>query len=592
MFDPNKAPATLPEMAHRTFTRFAARPYLGVKNKQSKQFEFATYAEIAARVKNLAGAFLKLDLERGTRVAILGENGPEWAILDLACQMCGLIVVPLFSSLPPGQIQTILADCSANVLFAGDSKQAQKIAEIRQDLPHLSHVFEFSNRQKMESEGAAFLAENPGLYEATWPAALPDDIATIIYTSGTTGEPKGVMLCHRSFIVNAEGILTIAPHLGESEVFLSFLPLAHVYERLAGHFLPLRLGASIAYCESIFTVDKNLVEARPTMMTCVPRLYESTREKLLSASGVPKEKRETYLAALQLAVKSGLFKGHFPGAPSLSLVEKFKFALYNRLVYSKIRERFGGRLKHFISGGAPIAPELGALFLGLGLEVLEGYGLTETAPVIAVNRPGKPALGTVGPPLPGVEVRIAGDGEILTRGACVMKGYWEKPEATSAAIDEQGWFHTGDIGVLVGDNLKITDRKKDLLVLANGKNVAPQPIEIRLQESQYIAQAVLLGDQQKSVAALLVPNFPVLHEWAKTENMAFENDALLIAEARVLSLFKSEIEAQTSGLADFEKIRKFVLLPAALSIQNGELTPTLKVKRRVVAEKYGALVSG
>ncbi len=577
-------------MAHRTFTKFAARPYLGVKNPATKQFEFKTYAEIAARVKNLAGALLQLDFERGTRVAILSENGPDWAILDLASQMCGLIVVPLFSSLPANQIEVILADCTATVLFTGDAKQAKKIAEIRANLPHLSHVFEFAALTKMEGDGADFLAKNPGLYEATWPAALPDDVATIIYTSGTTGQPKGVMLCHRSFIVNAEGILTIAPHLDESEVFLSFLPLAHVYERLAGHFLPLRLGGCIAYCESLFTVDKNLAEARPTMMTCVPRLYESTREKLLSASGVPKEKRETYLAALQLATKAGLSKGHFPGAPSLSLIEKIKFAIYNRVVYSKIRERFGGRLKHFISGGAPIAPELGALFLGVGLEVLEGYGLTETAPVIAVNRPGKPALGTVGPPLPGVELQIAEDGEILTRGACVMKGYWNNPDATSAAIDAQGWFHTGDIGVLVDGNLKITDRKKDLIILANGKNVAPQPIEIRLQESKYIAQAVLLGDKQKAVAALVVPHFPALHEWAKTEGISFSDDAILVQEARVLALFKSEIEAQTLQCADFEKIRKFALLPVAFSAQNGEMTPTLKVKRRVVAERYGALV--
>lgn len=577
-------------MAHRTFTRFAARPYLGLKNKTTKQYEFATYGEIAVRVQNLSGALLQLDFERGTRVAILAENGPQWAILDLACQMCGLIVVPLFSSLPSNQIQTILADCTASAIFVGDAKQAAKIAEIRAELPDLSHVFEFADLEKLESEGAAYLSQHPGIYEATWPAALPDDLATIIYTSGTTGNPKGVMLCHRSFIANAQGILAIAPHLNESEVFLSFLPLAHVYERLAGHFLPLRLGASIAYCESIFTVDKNLGEARPTMMTCVPRLYESTRDKLLSASGVPQEKRETYLAALQLAVKAGLSKGRFPGAPSLSLLEKFNFALYNRLVYSKIRDKFGGQLKHFISGGAPIAPELGALFLGVGLEVLEGYGLTETAPVIAVNRPGKPALGTVGPPLPGVEVRIADDGEILTRGACVMKGYWGNPEATASAIDAQGWFHTGDIGVLVDGNLKITDRKKDLLILANGKNVAPQPIEIRLQESRVIAQAVLLGDKAKAIAALIVPNFPALHEWAKTENIAAADDAELIQDARVLAYFKAEIEAQTSGLADFEKIRKFALLSTPFSVQEGELTPTLKVKRRVVAEKYGALV--
>ncbi|HEX9995896.1 MAG TPA: long-chain fatty acid--CoA ligase [Abditibacterium sp.] len=590
MFDPNKAPATLPELAHRTFTRHAARPYLGQKNKTTKQYEFETYAAIATRIRNLAGAFLELDFERGTRVAILGENGPSWAILDLAAQMCGLIVVPLYSTLPANQIETILADCGAAAIFVSDANQNGKIESIRANLADLKHVWTFDDLGDLEKNGAAFLEKTPGLYEATWPAALPDDVATIIYTSGTTGTPKGVMLTHRNFVANAEGIVQIAPHLNETEVFLSFLPLAHVYERLAGHFLPLRLGASIAYCESLFTVDKNLGEARPTMMTCVPRLYESTREKILSASKVPKEKRETYFAAIDLAIKAGKAKGKAPGAHSLSIVEKIKFMIYDRVVYSKIRDGFGGRLKHFISGGAPMSNELGALFLGVGLEILEGYGLTETSPVIAVNLPGKPVLGTVGPPLPGIEVQIAPDGEILTRGACVMKGYWNKPTETAEAIDKDGWFHTGDIGVLEGGRVKITDRKKDLLILGNGKNVAPQPIEIRLQESPFIAQAVLLGDSQKAIAALLVPNFPALREWAKTQNLNVEDDADLVKNPAVLAHFKAQIEAQTTHLADFEKIRKFALLPEALSSQNGELTPTLKVKRRVVSEKYGALV--
>jgi long-chain acyl-CoA synthetase len=590
VFDPNKAPATLPEMAHRTFTKFVERPYLGQKNKQTKQYEYVTYGAVAMRIRHLAGAFLELDFERGTRVAILAENGPSWAIVDLAAQMCGLIVVPLYSTLPAGQVQGILSDCGATAVFTSDEKQGAKIAEIAAQLPELQHTWSFADIPGLETRGAAFLETVPGLYESTWPAALADDVATIIYTSGTTGTPKGVMLTHRNFTTNAEGVVKIAPHLSEEEVFLSFLPLAHVYERLAGHYLPLRLGASIAYCESVFTVDKNLGEAKPTMMTCVPRLYESTREKLMNASGVPKEKRDTYFAAIALAIKSGKVKGKVPGAPRLSLVEKIKFMIYDRVVYSRIREGFGGRMKHFISGGAPMSDELGALFLGVGLEILEGYGLTETSPVIAVNLPGAPRLGTVGPPFPGVEVKIAPDGEILTRGACVMKGYWEKPVETAEAIDEQGWFHTGDIGILQDGWLKITDRKKDLLVLGNGKNVAPQPIEIQLQESRYIAQAVLLGDSQKSVSALIVPNFPALHEWAKAQNLGELDDAALIQQTATLSLFKAEIEAQTSHLADYEKVRKFALLPETLSTQKGEMTPTLKIKRKVVSEKYGSLL--
>ncbi|RYG68916.1 long-chain fatty acid--CoA ligase [bacterium] len=592
MFDPNKAPATLPELAHRTFTKFVERPYLGQKNKQTKQYEYVTYGAIAMRIRHLAGAFLELDLERGTRVAILAENGPSWAIIDLAAQMCGLIVVPLYSTLPSNQVQVILADCGAAAVFTSDEKQGAKIEAIIGELPELKHRWSFSDIPTLEEKGAAFLNATPGLYESTWPAAMADDVATIIYTSGTTGTPKGVMLTHRNFISNAEGIVKLAPHLSEEDIFLSFLPLAHVYERLAGHILPLRLGASVAYCESIFTVDKNLGEAKPTMMTCVPRLYESTREKLMNANGVPKEKRDTYFAAIALAIKAGKVKGQLPGAPRLSIIEKIKFFIYDRVVYSRIREGFGGRMKHFISGGAPMSDELGALFLGVGLEILEGYGLTETSPVIAVNVPGGPRLGTVGPPLPGVEVKIASDGEILTRGNSVMKGYWNKPEETAQAIDEQGWFHTGDIGVLQDGWLKITDRKKDLIILGNGKNVAPQPIEIRLQESRYIAQAVLVGDSQKSVSALIVPNFPALHEWAKEQSLTEPDDEALIKNAKTVALFKAEVEAQTGNLADFEKVRKFALLPEALSAQKGELTPTLKVKRKVVAEKYGSLLGG
>ena len=590
MFDPTKPPQTLAELAQRSFVNCAARPYLGVKVEGKYQFQ--TYAQIAERTRNLTGALLENGLGRGERLAILAENGPEWALMDLACQMCGVIVVPLFSTLPAGQVQTILEDSGARAVLVSGAKQRRKIDEIRTDLPELQTVWDYDDLPALEEKGAAYLNENPTLYEATWPAAYPDDVATIIYTSGTTGVPKGVMLSHKNLVANAEGIIKITPHLSSAEAFLSFLPLAHIYERTAGHYFPLRLGASVAYCESLFTVDKDLAAARPTVMTCVPRLNESSREKLYSAAkSMPEGRAKTYLAALgTLAEKAGAVKGQLPGAPSLSLIEKIKFKVYDRLVYAKIREKFGGRLKHFVSGGAPMSPELGALFLGLGLETLEGYGLTETSPVIAVNRPFGPQLGTVGPALPGVEIKIAEDGEILTRSASVMKGYWNKPEETRAVLTKDGWFHTGDIGELNDGVLKITDRKKDLLVLANGKKVAPQPIELRLQESRYIAQAVLLGDKMKAVTALLVPHFPALREWAKEKNLEVSKDAELAENDEVKKLLRREIDAQTEGLADFEKVRKFVLLPELLTTTNGELTPTLKVKRNVVTEKYGALV--
>lgn len=560
MFDPAKPAATLPEMAQRSFSQHADRPCLGVKSKESGEYVYASYGDIGARVQSLTGALLHSGLERGDRAAILSENRPEWAMADLACQMRGVISVPMFPTLPAVQVKGILQDCGARLVFVSSPSQLKKIEEIRAELPDLEAVVVMDDIEgqttfaSLEREGAAHLEANPGLYEMTWPAAGADDVATIIYTSGTTGTPKGVMLTQRNLLSNMEAIreaLQEAFRDLNNELFLSFLPLAHIYERTAGYYLPLRLGAGIAYCESLFTVDKNLREARPTIMFCVPRLYESMREKLYSAANaLPENQREAYLDALQLAQKAGMNKGQVEGAPSLSLGEKLKYRVYDAKVYSKIRDKFGGRLKAFVSGGAPMAPELGALFLGVGLNILEGYGLTETSPVIAVNRPGRVKLGTVGEPLSSVEVQLASDGEIRVRGASIMKGYWNKPDETREALDADGWFATGDIGQMDGPYLKITDRKKDLLVLANGKKVAPQPIELRLGQSRFIAQVVLLGDKQKSVSALIVPNLDALREWAAKQNLGVEGDEQLLVAPGVQKLFKDEIESLTNDLAD------------------------------------------
>jgi long-chain acyl-CoA synthetase len=328
-------------------------------------------------------------------------------------------------------------------------------------------------------------------------------------------------------------------------------------------------------------------------MFCVPRLYESMREKLFAAANsLPEKQRGKYLDALALAQKVGAARGKLPGAPQLGLGEQLKYKLYDMAVYSKIRDKFGGRLRAFVSGGAPMAPELGALFTGVGLTILQGYGLTETSPVMAVNRPGRVRLDTVGEIISSVEVKIAEDGEIVGRGASIMKGYWNKPEATADAIDKEGWFHTGDIGVLDNGYLKITDRKKDLLVLANGKKVAPAPIELKLAESRYISQAVLLGDKLKAVTALIVPRMEALREYAASENVGSTDDVELLRSPVINKLLRQEIDALTDDLADFERIRKFALLPHPFSVESGELTPTLKVKRRVIAEKYADLVGG
>jgi long-chain acyl-CoA synthetase len=602
MFDPQKPPATLTEMAQRSFVEHADREFLGTKPKGAKQYEYATYAQIASRVRSVAGGLMELGLERGERAAILSENRSEWVIADLACQMLGVISVPLFATLPANQVLTILQDSGALIVFVSNAAQRKKIEAIREQLPDLECVIVSESGDaegertlafaELEKRGAQFIVEHPGVYESTWPAALAEDVATIIYTSGTGGEPKGVMLSHRNLISNLDAI-TSAIELSSRDSFLSFLPLAHVYERTAGYYLPLRIGSRIAFCESLFTVDKNLREVEPTIMFSVPRLYESMREKLFSvADSLPANQKPKYLDALALAQKAGAHKGREPNAPALSLIEKIKYKIYDAKVYSAVREKFGRNLRVFVAGGAPLPPPLGALFLGMGVEILEGYGLTETSPVIAVNRPHDIWLGTVGKILGNLEVKIESDGEICVRGPSVMKGYWNKPDATRGALDAEGWFHTGDIGALENGVLRITDRKKDLLVLANGKNVAPAPIEMRLAQSPYIAQIVLLGDKLKSVAALIVPHLEKLKSWASEQGINCENEELLLKDARVLKLFKDEIEAHSTGLADFERVKKIVLIETPFSVEGGELTPTLKIKRRVVAEKYGARVGG
>ena len=464
MLDPNKPAQTLAEMAQRSFVQSAEKPFLGIKD-EGDAYKYATYGEIAQRVRLTAGGLLSLGLERGDRLAILAENGPEWVITDLACQMIGVVVVPMFSTLPPAQVQYILQDSGARAVLVSTAKQRAKIDAIAEQIGEIQAIIAVEaeaagparpvpgskvtalDSTELEKRGEIHLAVHPDDYESTWPAALPDDVATIIYTSGTTGNPKGAMLTHKNLVSNVEAILHSIRKLSAQDVFLSFLPLAHVYERTAGYYLPTRLGAPIAFCESLFTVDKNMREAKPTVMFCVPRLHETMRDKILSqAKAMPEGQRAKFEDALELAKKAGAAEGKLAGAAGLSLPEKIKHKIYDALVYSKVREKFGGRLWAFVSGGAPMSPELGAMFLGMGVTILEGYGLTETSPVIAFNRPGRVRLGTVGEILDGVEVKIADDGEILVHGPTVMKGYWNKPQETKDAIDDGGWFHTGDLG--------------------------------------------------------------------------------------------------------------------------------------------------
>jgi long-chain acyl-CoA synthetase len=443
---------------------------------------------------------------------------------------------------------------------------------------------------ELEAKGGA--AEKPvavAQYRRDALAVKPDDLATLIYTSGTTGEPKGVMLTHDNIFSNVDTVRSLIDFSG-TDVCLSFLPLSHIFERMGGHYMMMATGTSIAYAESIDTVPIDMALVRPTIVLSVPRLYEKmyarVLENALSGSGL---KKRIFFWARGVADKwadeqfAGRKVGGFLG---------LKYAIAQKLVFSKLKARTGGRLRFFVSGGAPLAPEINKFFYAAGLVILEGYGLTETSPVIGVNTPQNFRLGTIGKPIPGVDVRIEADGEIVTRGPNVMKGYYNKPDATREAIDSSGWFHTGDIGELRDGFIAITDRKKDIIVTAGGKNIAPQPIENMVKTNKYVSQAVMIGDKRKFPVMLVVPNFEQLEKWAKRRNLLWTDRAQLLTMPTVKSKLEKEVMEQLTGLAHFETPKKIALLEHDFSIERGELTPTLKVKRRVVDKQYKSLIDG
>jgi long-chain acyl-CoA synthetase len=424
-------------------------------------------------------------------------------------------------------------------------------------------------------------------YRARADAVRPDDLATIIYTSGTTGDPKGVMLTHDNLYSNTIAACGAIPH-STDDTCLSFLPLSHSFERTGGYYVMLEIGASIAYAESMDTVAKNLLEVRPTLVLSVPRLYEKMYARVLenALSGSALKKRIFYWAR---GVGERWADVKLAGGTPRGLLA-MQYALAHRLVFSKLKARTGGRLRYFVSGGAPLAPEIIKFFYAAGLVILEGYGLTETSPVIAVNTPENYRIGTVGKPVAGSDAMIAEDGEILARGPMIMKGYFNKPAATAEAIDTAGWFHTGDIGELRDGFIAITDRKKDIIVTAGGKKIAPQPIENQIRTNSFVAQAVMIGDKRKFPIVLIVPNWESLEKWAKAEGVTWGPHAELLDSPAIRAKMEQEVMGELKSLAHFEMPKKIGLLEHDFSIERGELTPTLKVKRRVIDKTYKAVI--
>ncbi|MFL5577539.1 MAG: AMP-dependent synthetase/ligase [Gemmatimonadaceae bacterium] len=592
---PRPAPGTLNRLffeAVRTYDKPDALQY-----KAGGRWTPISHRALAERVRRVALGLRDLGLAPGDRVGILSENRPEWAIADFACLTAALTDVSVYPNLPPDQVRYILGDSGAAAVFVSDEQQAAKLAEVRHALPALHTVISFTPARvagadftlaEVEARGAAVeTPERIARYQRDADAVRPDDLATLLYTSGTTGDPKGVMLTHDNIYSNVAASFDVIPFKGD-DVGLSFLPLSHILERMAGHYLMFRTGTSIAYAESIDTVPVDMQEVRPTLMISVPRLYEKMYARVLeNAQAGSAIKRHIFRWARHVADRWADQKlaGREPAGPLA-----WQYALAQKLVFSKLKARTGGRIRYFVSGGAPLAPQINKFFYAAGLTVLEGYGLTETSPVIAVNAPDALRIGTVGRPIPGIEVAIAPDGEILTRGPSVMKGYYNQPDATREAIDADGWFHTGDIGQLEDGFLRITDRKKDIIVTAGGKNIAPQPIENQVKTNKYVSQAVMIGDRRKFPIMLVVPNFEQLEKWARIKNLIWTDRAQLLAMPIVRAKMEKEVYRKLEGLARFELPKKIGLLEHDFSIDRGELTPTLKVKRRVIDRHHEAMI--
>ena len=560
--------------------------------------------EFADRVQAVAAGLRKFGVQPGDRVAILSPNRIEWAIADYAILHCGAVTVPVYPTLPAAAVQHILGDCDALLAFVADAEQLAKLGG-RGQLPKLHHVVVFddvpapasaptpaadagprsaSGWRDFETRGAGL--HDPKSFERVWRAVTPDALATIIYTSGTTGLPKGAMLTHANIVSNVVSVLRRLS-LGPGDSCLSFLPLSHIFERMGGHFTMWYAGATIAYAESVETVPQNLLEVRPTILVSVPRLYEKMYARVQTAAAAGSAlKRQLFAWAVDVGrrrVRAEQEGRHV--LPWLAMQQ----AVADKLVFAKLRERLGGRLRFMISGGAPLSLPIAEFFHAADLLILEGYGLTETSPVIAVNPLERPRLGTVGPPVDGVEVRIADDGEILARGPNVMRGYWGMPKE-SALVLADGWFHTGDVGRIDDAGyLCVTDRKKDLLITSGGKNVAPQPIESRLKALRFIAEAILLGDGRKYISALVVPRFATLQEHAKSVGLT-GSDAEILRAPQILQLYESLIGQVNVALAPYERIKRFCLLDRELEIESGEVTPSMKVKRDVVVRKYATFV--
>lgn len=585
-------PKTLNELFNSAVERFGDHEFIRFKTKDG--WCSLGYLDVARSVRELALGLNALGISRGDRIAIWSENRPDWNLADLATLATGAVDVPIYSTQAPSQVEYILRDSGARAVFVSSTFLEDALAT-KDHLPSLEFVIAFDETAAaaitldgLIDKGRDRSAEQPDLYETLWRGASPDDLATILYTSGSTGDPKGVMLTHKNLTANVLNSQRWLQLNDQNELALTYLPFTHIFERSAW-YLYANIGAVIAYAESIDAVARNLLEIRPTAMTSVPRMFEKIYAKILErglSAGFPK--RQIFLWSLAIGKRWAEAKdrGERIG-PLLALQHK----LADTLVFKKWREAVGGNMRLFISGGAPLAPEIAYLFYAAGLPILQGYGLTETSPSISCNTVTRNRIGTVGPIIDGVSVQIASDGEILVKGETVMLGYYNRPVENDEAFTSDGWFRTGDIGHIDSDGfLVITDRKKDLIKTSGGKYIAPQRLESLIKSSRFISQVVVVGNARKFASALIVPNLELLAGYAQIKGIEYRDQRDLISNPRIIGLIERQVNKYTVELARFEKVKKVALLEKELTTESGELTPTLKPKRAVIEKKYAAVI--
>jgi len=575
-------PQNLAQMFYESVARLGNKPV--IRFKKEGVYQDVSYRQASEYVLRMANVLKQKGIKRGDRVAILSENRPEWWYADLAALSIGAISVPVYATNSPKECSYILNDCEAKLLFISTRDQWNRLeAELKQ-CKHLETIISFDDSIDLKSFWNLIESDSPQFdiqYEVR--QITSEELATIIYTSGTTGDPKGVMLTHGNLLSNIDASER-AMSIRTPDTLLSILPLSHVFERMAGFYMQIYIGTTTAFAENMKSAAENLIETSPTIVLAVPRFFEKLNENIWIEI---RSRGEWAVQLFELALAAGKKYSHLIRAghkPPVFLSLTYQF--WKFLIFSKIKKKVGGRIRFFVSGGAPLSKEIAEFFHAIDILILEGYGLTETSPVISANREDRFRFGSVGLPLDNLQLRIAEDGEILVKGPNVMKGYYKQEEATQAMIHD-GWLSTGDIGHLDSENfLHITDRKKDLIKTSGGKYVSPQKIEQLLAGDDWISQAFVLGDKRKFIVGLIFPNFKNLELYAQKQEIPFNSRKELLENAKIREAFDSKIQAIQKDFAEYEKVKYFALIPDEISLDGGELTPTLKMKRRILLEKY------